>query len=671
MVKKTTYNFRKNISVIIQARLTSKRLPGKSLMKIKDMTLIELLIKRLKKSKYLKNIIFAIPDNKENYKLKNYLIAKDYKVFSGDEHDVLNRYYRAAKKFNLKYIVRITADCPLIDPKILDEVIELFFIKKSDYSSNICPPSFPDGLDVEIFSFKTLKKIWRLSKNLSDREHVTQFLRNNPHKFKISNLLNNENFSNLKISVDNKSDLNLVREIVKLQKNIYFGWRKIFKHKKMKITRLNGQKLWDKAKKIIPGGNMLLSKREDRFLPGKWPNYFKKAKGCYVWDIDGRKLLDMSLMGIGTSILGYANKKIDLEVSKKIKDGNMSTLNCTEEVKLAEELIKLHPWARMAKFTRSGGEANAVAIRIARASTGKEGVAVCGYHGWHDWYIAANLKGTKNLNKHLVPGISTIGVPKSLSNTIFTFDYNNFNQLKKIVNNNPKIGIIKMEVERNIKPKNNFLQKVRKFADEKKIILIFDECTSGFRETLGGLHLKYKINPDLAIFGKALGNGYAINAIIGKEKYMKFANKSFISSTFWTERIGPSAALKTLEIMKKEKSWIKISRVGKKIKKGWMQLAKKNKLKISISGIDALCSFNFQHKNNQEFKTLISQEMLEKNILASNTIYVSTLHNDNILKRYFSVLNRIFNIIHKCQKGDDIYKYLKSPVITSGFKRLN
>ena len=210
-----------------------------------------------------------------------------------------------------------------------------------------------------------------------------------------------------------------------------------------------GQDFWKRAKKVIPGGNMLLSKRAEIFLPEMWPSYFSKAKGCHIWDLDGNKLLDMNLMGVGTNILGYGNNQVDNAVKKNINFGNISSLNCIEEVILAEKLVEMHPWAKMAKFTRTGGEANSVAIRIARAATGKDNIAVCGYHGWHDWYLAANLKGTSELNSHLLPGLEPLGVPKELMNTTFTFDYNDIDSLMKIVNNN-ELAAIKMEVLMNV-----------------------------------------------------------------------------------------------------------------------------------------------------------------------------------------------------------------------------
>ena len=312
------------------------------------------------------------------------------------------------------------------------------------------------------------------------------------------------------------------------------------------------KKFWNKAQKLILNGNMLLSKNPSIHAPNLWPSHYSKAKGCYIWDLDKKKYLDFSFMGIGTNILGYSNTTIDNRVKKIINKSVSSTLNCPEEVELAEKLIKLHPWSDSVKFTRTGGEASTVALRIARSYAKNKNIAFCGYHGWHDWYLSSNLNKKDTLKIHHIPNLSTIGISKNLKNEVYSFNYNNINGLINLINNK-KIGVVIMEVKRNIEPEKNFLQKVRKITKKHGIVLIFDECTSGFRQTYGGLHLFYKVNPDLAIFGKSLGNGYAINAIIGKKKIMNSAKKSFISSTFWTERIGPTAAIKTLDEMKKKK----------------------------------------------------------------------------------------------------------------------
>ena len=435
---------------------------------------------------------------------------------------------------------------------------------------------------------------------------------------------------------------------------------------------MNGQDLYNKAKKLIPGGTMLLSKRPEMFLPEQWPSYFSKATGCEIWDLGGKKYIDCSIMGIGTNTLGYGNLEVDNAVKNIITLGNMSTLNCPEEVYLAEKLIEINPWAHMVRFARTGGEANAIAIRIARAASGKEKVAVCGYHGWHDWYISVNHNTTgDNLNQHLLPGLEPEGVPRELKNTVFPFDYNNYDQLLDIVEKH-NIGVIKMEVLRNKNPENNFLQKVRDLATKKNIVLVFDECTSGFRETFGGIHKKFNIQPDLAMYGKTLGNGYAITAVVGKREIMESAQKTFISSTFWTERIGPTAALKSLEIMEKEKSWVRITEIGKHIQKNWKEIASKYKVDIEINGIPSLSTFRFNYKNGVEYKTYLTQEFLSKGYLGTTSFYPSIAHKEDILKGYFEIFEEIlFDISNFINENKNIKEYLKSPVCHEGFKRLN
>jgi glutamate-1-semialdehyde 2,1-aminomutase len=432
-----------------------------------------------------------------------------------------------------------------------------------------------------------------------------------------------------------------------------------------------GQELYKKAKQLIPGGTMLLSKRPEMFLPDHWPSYFSKAKGCKVWDLDGRELIDMCIMGIGTNTLGYGNDEVDSAVMETIKFGNMSTLNCPEEVYLAEKLIEINPWADMVRFARSGGEANAIAIRIARAASGRDKVAICGYHGWHDWYLSANHNGTDGLSGHLLPGLNPSGVPKNLKDTVYPFNYNNYEELLSIVENN-EIGVIKMEVERNFGPVDDFLKKVRDLATKKNIVLIFDECTSGFRETFGGIYKKYGIEPDMAMYGKTIGNGYALTAVVGKRSVMEAAQTTFISSTFWTERIGPTAALATLKVMERTKSWETITAIGEKMKLGWQKLADTNNLSITLAGIPALSTYSFNSDSALAYKTLAAQEMLKKGFLATTNFYACTEHTDDKFESYFNALDEVFATIGKCENGDnDINNLLEGPICHSGFKRLN
>jgi glutamate-1-semialdehyde 2,1-aminomutase len=438
------------------------------------------------------------------------------------------------------------------------------------------------------------------------------------------------------------------------------------------MNNYTGQNLYRKAKKIIPGGNHLLSKRPELFLPNIWPAYYSKAKDCFIWDLDNNKYIDMSFMSVGTNSLGYSNNSIDEKVILALKNSNMSTLNCPEEVELAEKLIDLHNWADMVRFARTGGEANAISIRIARAATGRDKIAICGYHGWHDWYISANLSSDNSLNNHLLEGLSSAGVPKGLANTVFPFNYNDIDALKKIVKENPDLAAIKMEVVRSSEPKEGFLEEIRKICTDNSIVLIFDECTSGFRETFGGVHKKYNVTPDLCMFGKALGNGYAITAVIGKKEIMQSAQDTFISSTFWTERIGPTAGIATLNEMERLKSWDIITTTGKTIKNNWQKLASENNINIEITGMDALATFVIKSDSWLKYKTYITQEMLNQGFITSNVIYSSTKHSEKIVNQYFESLSNVFKKIGQFERDiDSVDSHLLSEVCQSGFKRLN
>ena len=438
----------------------------------------------------------------------------------------------------------------------------------------------------------------------------------------------------------------------------------------MTLAQGKGQELWLRAKNCIPGGNMLLSKRSEMFLPDQWPAYFSKAKGCRVWDLDGRELIDMSIMGIGTNLLGYGHLEVDAAVASTLAAGNMSTLNCPEEVWLAERLIQLHPWAEMVRFARSGGEANAIAIRIARAATGRDTVAICGYHGWHDWYLATNLQNDSGLQEHLLPGLEPNGVPQGLAGSVQPFSFNRLDQLEAIVSSH-ELAAVKMEVQRSSPPDPGFLEAVRELCTRRGIVLIFDECTSGFRETFGGLHLKYGVEPDMAMFGKALGNGHAITATIGRRSVMEAAQTTFISSTFWTERIGPAAALKTLEVMERERSWEVVTAIGDQIRRQWQELADRHGLSIRQNGLPALAGFAFESSFALEYKTLLTQEMLKMGYLASTSCYACTMHTPAVVSAYFEALDRVFALIAECEAGRSVHTLLEGPVCHSGFTRLN
>lgn len=647
--------------------------------------MIELLLGRLAKAQQIDQIILATTEDPRNVPLVEHVRKLGYTVYQGSENDVLDRYYQAALLSKAEVIVRITGDCPLIDPELVDEVINAFCLATADFATNTMPPTLPDGLDVAVFTFAALAEAWENANHPFEREHVTPYMRESDHVKKIG-VSQKEDFSAERWTVDEPEDFEVIKNVFgHFSPRRDFGWLEVLQLRRdqPELFAANrhlirnegaqmgtGQKLWKRARKVIPGGNMLLSKRAEMFLPDLWPAYFSKAKGCKVWDLDGRAYIDLSLMGIGTNILGYGHPEVDEAVRKTIDAGNMSTLNCPEEVYLAERLVALHPWSDMVRFARSGGEANAIAIRIARAASGRTKVAFCGYHGWHDWYLAANLANDKNLAGHLLPGLEPNGVPANLRDTIYPFTYNRFDELEALVKVH-EIGVIKMEVCRNIGPADDFLEKVRQLATDRGIVLVFDECTSGFRQTFGGLHKLYGVDPDMAVFGKALGNGYAITAVIGKREVMEAAQTTFISSTFWTERIGPTAGLQTLEVMERLQSWNTITETGQRIGARWQALGQRYGLPIRVFGLPALIKFTFASPNALAYKTLITQEMLDKGYLAGNAVFVCTEHTPEIIDGYFEAVEPIFGLIRECEEGRDVNSLLKGPICHAEFRRLN
>lgn len=437
------------------------------------------------------------------------------------------------------------------------------------------------------------------------------------------------------------------------------------------MGNIKSQALQKKAKQFIPGMSQLLSKRPDMFSLGVWPAYYSKAEGVKIWDLDGNEYIDMSIGGIGANVLGYADPDVNAAVIEAIKNGSSSSLNCPEEVDLAEELCRLHPWAQMVRFARSGGESMAVAVRIARAHTRRDIVVICGYHGWHDWYLAANI-GTENaLGEHLISGLSPVGVPLALKGTTLVFRYNDITSLEKVVaENKDRIAAIVMEPVRNVQPLQGFLQSVKRLADEAGAIFIFDEISSGFRMNCGGAHLFYGVEPDIAVFSKALGNGYPIAAVIGRAAVMESAQKSFISSTMWTERIGPVAALATIKKFRVLKVHEHLMEIGRLVQEGWAAIGKRHGLMVNVSGIYPLSHFIFNDQDNLVMKAYFVQEMIAKGFLASNVFYSMSAHTKEHVAAYLVAADGVFGRIRQLKDTGGLRAALKGEPSATGFKRI-
>lgn len=433
------------------------------------------------------------------------------------------------------------------------------------------------------------------------------------------------------------------------------------------------QELYNRAKEIIPGGTQLLSKRPEMWLPDFWPAYYSRAKGCEVWDLDDNHYYDMSIMGVGANVLGYAFEEVDNAAKKAIDNGGMCTLNAPEEVILAEKLLEMHPWAGMVRYAKAGGEAMALATRIARAYTKRDIVLVCGYHGWHDWYLSANLeKGDPLADVHL-KGLKPAGVPKGLAGTNLIFHYNNISEFKRLImENDGRIAAVIMEPIRNDYPNQGYLEEIRCITKKKGIVLIFDEITAGFRLCAGGSHLQLGVNPDIAVFAKGMTNGYPVSAVIGIGEVMEASQNTFISSTFWTERISFAATITSIECYQKYHVAEHQRRIGSIVQKRWKEMAEKADIKIYVSGILPLSHFEFKYNDALAYKTFFTQEMLKEGFLAATGLYVSLAHTEEIVEKYLEACGRVFEKIFKITyEGGDIRKYLKGPVCHAGFERLN
>lgn len=436
-------------------------------------------------------------------------------------------------------------------------------------------------------------------------------------------------------------------------------------------TTIKGWDFFTRACKVIPGGTQLLSKRPSMFLPEQWPSYFSKAKGVEVTDLDGKTYIDMSLMGIGACVLGYADPDVDYAAKAAIDAGVASTLNAPEELVLADLLIELHPWAQMVRYARGGGEAMSIAVRIARARTGRDKVAFCGYHGWCDWYLAANLAEDEALDAHLLPGLEPRGVPRGLQGTALPFHYNHIEELKAIANaNRNELAAIVMEPQRGQQPATGFLENVREIANELGAVLIFDEITTGFRMNDGGIHLLSGVNPDIAVFAKAMANGYAMAAVIGIENVMQAAQATFISSTNWTERIGPAAAIATINKFRRQKVAAHLIAIGNQVMQGWQRIAERNRLKLHTSGLPSLCHFSFEHEDELLLTTLFTQLMLDRGYLAYNQFKPSFAHTGEQVDRYLDIVDEVFCILAKDLSQASLSNRLRGPLAQRGFYRL-
>jgi glutamate-1-semialdehyde 2,1-aminomutase len=428
--------------------------------------------------------------------------------------------------------------------------------------------------------------------------------------------------------------------------------------------------LYLQAEKFFPYGTQLLSRSPRMAAFGEAPIYFERAKDAHFWDVDGNEFIDCG-MGVGPVILGYCYEPVDTAVKEQIDKGVLGTINNEVEIEMAKAICHMVPCGEMVKFCKSGGEADAIAVRLARGYTGKDVVLFCGYHGWHDWYLAANLESESMLNEHLRPGIIPKGVPTALAGTSIPFEYNNLDSLKNTLDKYAgKVACIIMEAVRYNQPEKGFLEGVRQLADDYECVLIFDEVVTGFRMALGGAQEYYGVTPDLATFGKAIANGYSLAAVAGKEKIMASQYDSFISSTYFSDTISLAAGIAVLNELRTKPVFDTLEKNGQQLTDGINALAKKYNIKVEVEG--RLNQFHLSlgyGDQNGKIDTLYMQEMIARGIYCVGGWYMCYTHTRKDIDKILAATDETFEILAKAIEHDKVDEILRAPVREVVFKR--
>jgi glutamate-1-semialdehyde 2,1-aminomutase len=435
---------------------------------------------------------------------------------------------------------------------------------------------------------------------------------------------------------------------------------------------VTGPELWKKARTIISGGTGLLSKRAEMFDTNEWPAYFSRAKGCEVWDLADKRYIDFA-GGIGAVLLGYNDPDITAAVRRRLTFGTYCSLVNPQEVELAEILLELHPWANKVRYARSGGEAMAVAVRIARASIGKSGIAFCGYHGWHDWYLAANLGETQALDGHLLPGLEPKGVPVELRGTSVPFHYNDLDSLDATLQQlNGNLAAVVMEPMRSQEPKDDFIAKVAAKCHEAGAVLIVDEITSGLRYGFPGALSRIGLNPDMVVYAKAMGNGFPFATIIGRDEIMSAGEDSFISSSYWTDGIGTAAALAVLQKMERLDVYKTVWNRGLALQEKLKGLAARYPgCQLVVGGLPSTPNLQFQLGfNSGVAQKLYVRKMHEQGILVSSIFYLMYAHQDNHIAQLLETLEKVMKEIEQIIKDGQLETQGAETSSQKGFARL-
>ena len=679
------------VIAIIQARVGSTRLPRKVLADIGGRPLLWHVVQRVRQARLVDRTVVATSTEADDDAIAAFCDRNDVGCFRGSETDVLDRFYQTAQAFPANFFVRITADCPLIDPDVIDRVLAILQTGKYEYVSNTLRYTYPDGLDTEAFTAEALTQSWREATKPSEREHVTPYLRLSG-KFRLSNVENDVDLSpqEYRWSVDDAKDLEFVRQVYarldhadfrlkdilmllekepalrRLQGNAVFNegyYRSLYSQAVAgaapKLPLTQSQAWFARARKVIPGCSQTFSKGYTQYVQGVAPIFLERGKGCRVWDVDGNEYIDY-VQGLLPNILGYAHEEVNAAAAAQLANGHSFSLPHPLEVQLAERLVGLIPCAEMVRFVKNGSDATAAAIRVARAFTGKERVACCGYHGWQDWYIGSTTRSA--------------GVPEAVRALTHPFAYNDPETLEKVLAEHPgQFAAVIMEPVNFVEPKAGYLQKVKDLAHRHGALLIFDEICSGFHFGLGGAQKRFGVTPDLACFGKAMGNGFPIACVLGRAEVMKLFEEVFVSFTMAGEVASLAAALRVLDILEQTDALAQIEAKGKSLQDGFNVLAKQSGLsgRLECGGYPWWSLLKFRDAQGGDsllVRSLFQQEAIKRGVLLLVTHNMTAAHDAGAVEQTLEVYAAVLKTLSNWLSDPDPARHLEGSLIQPVFR---
>lgn len=680
------------VVAILQARTSSSRLPGKVLAPIGPMMMIERMLAQLSGAATLDQIVVATSDDPSDDELAARLSTGGVRVFRGDLEDVLGRYAAASDWAEAGVVVRVTGDCPLHTPDTVDEVVEAFLAAGVDYASNIDPYSRPDGLDVEVFTREALDRAAREALPGPDREHVTPFLRRNTGIRRLHYVHSSgPPGAGARWTVDDSADLDFVREVwAKLDAagpgpHNYetvmtaamsvaptnpgaisnFGYYRSI-HGNAESTKASplllaeSEKLLARSSRVIPGGAQTYSKSWRQHIRGVSPIFLERGAGARVWDADGNEYVDL-VQGLLPNILGYAHAEVDRAAYERAAMGHSLSLPHRLEVELAERLVRLIPCADTVRFAKNGSDATSGAVRTARAFTGRDRVAICGYHGWHDWYIGTTSRSA--------------GVPSAVQELSHTFIYNDLASLETLLDSYPgEFAAVIMEPFNFYWPTDGYLEGVKELAGKHGAVLIFDEICTGFHFGLGGAQRLFGVTPDLATFGKAMGNGYPISCVAGRRDIMDTFNDAFMSFTFAGDVSAMAAASVVLDILEHGDAYRRMDAAGTALADGARALAELAGLghRFAVQGHRNWLLLRFLDALGEDdpiLRALWLQEVTRRGVLIISTHNISAALGraevEHVLAAYAAAFKYIGGLV---AAGSALEAHLDGPVPTPAFR---